>query len=237
MSKKNNQNNQSGNQLLAALSLNDYKNLIDKSELSKYKFGKIIYQPGDLIRNVYFPNSGIISLLSTIDSHSKLEIGIVGKEGIVGLPVLFGVKTSTNQAIVQGKGEFWKMKTVVFLKECEQNNILFKLLLRYTNTFMTQISQSAVCNRFHKVNARLARWLLMTHDRMESGEFKLTQEFLSNMLGVRREAVTIAASDFQQQNLISYSRGKIKVLDRVGLEAISCSCYKIIKEDELTILT
>ena len=196
------------------------KTLLAKAELSEMKFGKIIYKPGDIIRDVYFPNSGIISLLSTIDSRSMLEIGIVGKEGMVGLPVFFGVNKSTNQAIVQGKGEFLKIKTSVFLKECEQKTVLFKLLQRYTHSFLTQISQSAVCNRFHKVNARLARWLLMTHDRMETDEFQLTQEFLSNMLGVRREAVTIAASEFQQQDLISYSRGKIKVLDRPGLEAI-----------------
>lgn len=235
MSKKSIQNIQTGNQLLAALPPEDYKNLLAKSELTELNFGKTIYESDDIIRNVYFPKSGIISLLSTIDSQSILEIGIVGREGMVGLPVFLGVNRSKNKAIVQGKGKFLKVKTADFLKECEKSKILSRLLQRFAHSFLTQVSQSAVCNRFHQTNVRLARWLLMTHDRMETDEFVLTQEFLSNMLGVRREAVTIAASNFQQQKLISYTRGKITVLDRAGLEAISCRCYTIIKNEEQNI--
>ncbi len=219
------------NNLLATLPTLDYESLLSKAELIDLQFGEIIYESGDMISDVYFPNSGIISLLSTVDQMSLLEIGLVGKEGMVGLPVFLGVNKSTNRAIVQGTGKFIKIKTTDFLIECEKSPMLVKILQRFTHSLMTQISQSAVCNRFHKVDARLARWLLMTHDRMEATEFKLTQEFLANMLGVRREAVTIAASAFQEKQLISYSRGNIKILDRKGLEKSSCICYSITKNE------
>lgn len=232
MSEKINKDKLSGNHLLNSLPPQNYENIIAQSELIEMNFGEIIYERNGFINDVYFPNSGIISLLSTIDRSSLLEIGIVGREGMVGLPVFLGVNKSNTQAIVQGKGEALKMKTAVFLDEIKQNDLFFRLLQRYTHSFLTQVSQSAVCNRFHQVDARLARWLLMTHDRMETDEFQLTQEFLSNMLGVRREAVTIAASKFQQNQLIIYSRGNIKVLDRTGLEEISCDCYAVIKNEE-----
>jgi CRP-like cAMP-binding protein len=232
MSKKNIQNTPSTNRLLAVLPSADLTSLLSKTITTKMSFGKIIYEPGDEIQDVFFPNSGIISLLSTIGSRSMLEIGIVGKEGMVGLPVYLGVNKSTNRAIVQGNGVFLKLKTSLFLEECEKSKVLSQILRRYTHSLLTQISQSAVCNRFHLVNERLARWLLMTRDRMEMEEFKLTQEFLSNMLGVRREAVTIAAQGLQEKQLIRYTRGNIKILDGPGLETISCVCYKTIKSEE-----
>ncbi len=231
MSKKHIRSPAPTNKLLASLPTQDFESLFAKTELIDLQFGDIIYEPNDIISDVYFPNSGIISLLSTIGQMSMLEIGLVGKEGMAGLPVFLGVDKSMNRAIVQGNGKFLKIKTSDFLVVCEKSPMLVKILQRYTHSLLTQISQSAVCNRFHQVDARLARWLLMTHDRMEAPEFQLTQEFLSNMLGVRREAVTIAARNFQKNQLISYSRGKIKILNRKKLEESSCVCYSITKNE------
>ena len=194
-------------------------------------FAKTFYEPGDIIRHVYFPNSGIISLLSAVEERSLVEVGIVGNEGFVGVPVFLGVKTSNNCALVQGAGVALEMKTADFLAECENGGALPRLLQRYTHSLIMQISQSAACNRFHPIEARLARWLLMTSDRMESDEFQITQEFLSNMLGVRREGVSKSATQLQQNELINYSRGKITTLNRAGLEAVACRCYFIIKEE------
>jgi len=194
-------------------------------------FAKTFYVPGDIIRHVYFPNSGIISLLSAVEERSLVEVGIVGNEGFVGVPVFLGVKTSNNCALVQGAGVALEMKTADFLAECENGGALPRLLQRYTHSLIMQISQSAACNRFHPIEARLARWLLMTSDRMESDEFQITQEFLSNMLGVRREGVSKSATQLQQNELINYSRGKITILNRAGLEAVACRCYFIIKEE------
>jgi CRP-like cAMP-binding protein len=192
---------------------------------------EVIYESGDLIRNVYFPASGIISLLAEVEDRATLEVGIVGREGMVGLPVFMGVKTSGNRAVVQGVGTALRMKATAFRKECENGGSFPRLLRRYTHSRMTQIAQGAACNRFHPIDARLARWLMMTRDRMGTDEFRLTQEFLSNMLGVRREGVNKAAGALQHQNLISYSRGHLLILDRVGLKAIACNCYGIIRAE------
>ena len=193
-------------------------------------FEEIIYQPNALISDVYFPNSGIVSLLAGVNGRS-LEVGLVGNEGMVGLGVFLGVNSSMNRAVVQGVGSAMKMKATALRKMCNNGGALPRLLQRYSHSVLTQITQSAVCNQFHSVDARLARWLLMTHDRMGDDEFQLTQEFLSNMLGVRREGVSIAAGDLQKRKLIRYSRGRLKILDRPGLEAISCGCYEIIRDE------
>lgn len=160
-----------------------------------------------------------------------LEVGIVGNEGIIGLPVFLGVEISGNHAIVQGAGLALQMTAADFLEECKNGGELWRVLQRFTHSLMAQISQSAACNRFHPIEVRLARWLLMTHDRMQADEFQITQEFLSNMLGVRREAVNKAAANLQQQKLIGYSRGNLSVLNRQGLEAAACRCYQIINKD------
>ena len=219
------------NRLLAALPTAEYRRLLRKMEPFRLTFGEVIYESGDLIRHVYFPTSGIISLLAATDDHTSLEVGLVGREGMVGVPIFMEVKTSTNLAVVQGAGSALRMKVMAFRQEIRNGESLARLLRRYTHSLLTQVSQSAVCNRFHAIDARLARWLLMSRDRMESDEFALTQEFLSNMLGVRREGVNKAAGKLQQQQLISYSRGTLKVLDRPGLEAIACPCYRIIKTE------
>lgn len=220
------------NRLLAALPTKEYRRLFPKLEQIALTFKENIYILGDVIRYVYFPNSGIISLLTAIEVSATLEVGIVGNEGMIGLPVFMGVKTSNNRALVQGEGSAMRMKTVDFMAECKNGNSLPRLLQRYTHSLLAQVSQSAVCYRFHPVEERLARWLLMTSDRMKANEFRITQEFLSNMLGVRREAVNKSAGSLYKQQLISYSRGSVKILNRAALEAVACRCYTIIKDEE-----
>lgn len=221
------------NRLLAALPKEEYQRLLPNFSRIALPFKEIIYNPGDVIRDVYFPESGIISLLSAVEKHSTLEVGIIGNEGMIGLPVFMGVGKSATQALVQGEGFALKMKTANFLAECRSgSSALPRILQRFTHSLMTQISQSAVCNRFHAIEERLARWLLMTSDRMKAAEFRITQEFLSNMLGVRREAVTLSAQKLQQRKLISYSRGLVKILDRKTLESDACACYALIRNEE-----
>ena len=225
------ENTKPANRLLAALPFKEYKRLLPKLEEIPLTFTETIYAPGDIIRYVYFPNSGIISLLAAVGERSQLEVGIVGNEGMIGLPVFLGVKTSNNQAFVQGVGASMRIETKDFLTECDNGSSLSRILQRYAHSLMTQISQLAVCNRFHPIEARLARWLLMTGDRMNANEFQITQDFLSHMLGVRREAVTLSAKKLQQNGLINYNRGKITILKRVDLEAVACRCYFIIKKE------
>jgi CRP-like cAMP-binding protein len=219
------------NQLLAALPKKDYQGLLRHLEEIPLVFEEILYRPNALISDVYFPNSGIVSLLAGANERSTLEVGLVGNEGMVGLGVFMGVNSSLNRAVVQGAGSAMKMKATTFRRESNHGGVLQRLLQRYSHSVLTQITQSAVCNQFHSLDARLARWLLMTRDRMGDDEFQITQEFLSNMLGVRREGVSIAACDLQKRKLIRYSRGRLKILDRPGLEAISCGCYQIIRDE------
>lgn len=224
------------NRLLATLPRKEYERLLPNLEEIPLLFEKVLYEAGGLILDVYFPTSGVVSLLAAVEERATLEVGLVGREGMVGLPVFMEVKTSGNRAVVQGAGSAFRMKARVFRKECQDGGSLPRLLRRYTHSLLTQISQTAVCNRFHPIEARLARWLLMTRDRMGADEFQLTQEFLSNMLGVRREGVNKAAGTLQQQHLISYSRGTLTILNGAGLEEIACRCYGIIKEEYDTLL-
>ncbi len=219
------------NQLLAALPKKDYQRLQPHLEEVPLVFEEILYQPNVLLSDVYFPNSGIVSLIAGVNERASLEVGLVGNEGVVGLSVFMGVNSSLNRAVVQGAGTAMKMKATAFRKSSNHGGVLQQLLQRYSHSVLTQVTQSAVCNQFHSVEARLARWLLMTHDRMGDDEFQLKQEFLSNMLGVRREGVSKAAAALQNLKLIRYSRGRLRVLDRPGLEATSCGCYEIIKDE------
>ena len=220
------------NKLLAALPIEEYRRLFPKLEQTALIYGENIYEKGEIIRHVYFPNSGIVSLLAVVEDSVPIEVGIVGKEGFVGLPVFLGVKTSLNRVIVQGAGLAMRMKEADFLSASQNGGSLPRILQRFTYSLLAQVSQSAVCYRFHLIEARLARWLLMTSDRMESNEFQITQEFLSNMLGVRREAVNKSAVILQHQQLIGYSRGNISINNRAGLEKAACQCYGIIKDEE-----
>lgn len=217
------------NHLLAALSQKEYQQLAPDLMQVELPFGEILYEPGDVIQTVYFPNYGIVSLLSTVEDRSTLEVGIVGREGMVGIGVFLGAKTSLNRVLVQGAGSAMSMQAAVLEKQIMNKRPLSELLRRYTHSLLIQISQAAVCNRFHPVEKRLARWLLMTHDRLRTDEFQLTQEFLSDMLGVRREGVVKAARLLQQRQLIRYVRGHLTILNRAGLEAAACQCYALMR--------
>jgi CRP-like cAMP-binding protein len=220
------------NRILASLTTTNYQQLIPKLKRFDLIFGENIYKLNEVISHVYFPEIGIISLLSAVGERSTLEVGIIGNEGMVGVAVFLGVKTSGNVAVVQGKGSALRMTAEDFVDACKTNSELPAILQRFTHSLMTQISQSAVCYRFHLIEERLARWLLMTADRMQSDKFQITQDFLSNMLGVRREAVNKSATILQQQQLIRYSRGSLEIIDRKGLESATCVCYSIIKAEE-----
>lgn len=218
------------NKLLAALPRKEYRHLTGELEQVALTYGEVLYEPGEQIKHVYFPNDSIVSLLTLVDRHQALEVGLVGREGMVGIPLALEISISPVRALVQGTGTAMRMKAAPFLQAVGKSHALQRQLHHYTYTLMAQITQTAACNRFHVVEARLARWLLMTHDRMQSSPFRLTQEFLSQMLGVRRVGVTKAARTLQLDRLISYSRGNITILDRKGLEAACCSCYEIVKD-------
>jgi CRP-like cAMP-binding protein len=213
------------NRLLASLPREEYRRLFPRLEQVTLAFGEILYEPGDTIEHVYFPSLSLVSLLTLVDEHLALEVGLVGCEGAVGVPVALGFSVSPVRALVQGSGVAMRMKSAHFLKELRQNPHFQRAFLRYTHALMTQVAQTAACNRFHVVEARLARWLLMTRDRLQSNEIHLTQAFLSHMLGVRRVGVTKAAGQLQRRGLLEYSRGYIRIIDPPGLEATACSCY------------
>lgn len=219
------------NRLLATLPKNEYQRLLPKLKTVNLVLGEKLYEPGETIKYVYFPNNSIISLISSLSGTAWLEVGMVGNEGMAGLPVFMGVNSSSTRALVQGSGTAMRMSSAAVRTEANRLGSLHRLLHRYSHSLLTQVSQSSACNRFHLVNARLARWLLMTNDRLGVEEFPLTQEFLSNMLGVRREGVSKAAGALQSAKLIRYSRGIITLLDRRGMEAKSCDCYAIIKAE------
>lgn len=221
----------STNRLLAAMPPKQYSDLYSRSTLVPLIYGKRLYDAGDVVKHVYFPESGIISLLSSVGDNSSIEVGIIGSEGMAGLSAFLGVKTSSNLAVVQGAGTARSMTVRDFRLSCGECPKLNRQINLFIHSLMAQISQSAACNRFHPIEARLARWLLMTQDRMHEDEFPVTQEFLSNMLGVRREGVNIAAGNLQRSGLISHTRGVIRVHKRTELEAASCSCYEMIIKD------
>ena len=219
------------NRLLAALPKKEYKRLLPKLKTVNLVLGETLYEPGDVIKYVYFPNDSIISLISELSATSWLEVGMVGNEGMAGLAVFMGVHASSTCALVQGSGTALRMSSAAVRTEANQLGNLHHLLHRYSHSLLNQVSQSSACNRFHLVDARLARWLLMTNDRLGLEQFPLTQEFLSSMLGVRREGVSKAAGALQAAKLIHYSRGMISLLNRRGLEKKSCGCYAIIKAE------
>jgi CRP-like cAMP-binding protein len=214
------------NGLLAALPGKTYRRLLAGLTSVDLVFGEVLYEAGKPIRQVYFPGQSLVSLLTLVEGHLALEVGLVGPEGMVGFPLALGVLDSPVRALVQGAGPALRMSAPRFRDELRRSPSLQRGLHRYIHGMMAQISQTAACNRFHLVEQRLARWLLMTRDRVRSGEFRMTHEFLSSMLGVRRVGVTEAASALQRRKLIEYSRGRIRILDDRGLEAASCSCYE-----------
>lgn len=219
-----------GNLLLAALPAADRMRLTGDHPPVDLTFSQEINQPGDRVRHVYFPIDSFISLITPDEGRAQLEIGLVGNEGMLGVPLLLGVNVSPLRALVQGAGRAWRVDAATFIREIESNAATRAVLNRYLYVFLAQLMQTATCTRFHLVEARLARWLLMTRDRAHSSQFHVTHEFLAYMLGVRRVGVTSAASALQRRKLIRYSRGDLTVLDVRGLELASCSCYAIDKK-------
>jgi len=217
------------NRLLAALPRKDYRAVLAGLESVTLTYGEILYEPGERIRHVYFPSDCLVSLLTTVEHHQALEVGLVGREGMIGISLALGTEVSPVRALVQGTGTALRMSTTRFRKALRKSLTLQDEVYRFAHAKLAQARQTAACNRFHVVEARLARWLLMTGDRLRSDQFLLTQAFLADMLGVRRVGVTQAAATLQRRKLISNSRGKIRILDREGLEAASCACYKIFK--------
>jgi CRP-like cAMP-binding protein len=217
------------NHVLASLPAKDRGRLRGQLEPVNLKFRQVLYEPGRTIRHVYFPVDCLISLLTAVDKRRSLEVGMVGNEGMAGMPFILGVGISGVRAIVQGGGNALRMASGPFLREFNRNPPLQQALYRYTFALMTQISQTAACNRFHEAEQRLARWLLMTRDRVHSDEFFLTHEFLAHMLGLRREGVTQAASTLKRRGVIEYQRGKIAILNEKKLAATSCSCYRAVQ--------
>jgi CRP-like cAMP-binding protein len=219
------------NHLLAALPRDEYERLRPGLELVELPLGKVLYESGDELRHVYFPIDSIVSLLYVMADGASAEIAVVGNEGIIGIALFMGGETMPNRAVVQSAGRAYRLKGQLLKSEFNRAGELQHLLLRYTQALITQMSQTAVCNRHHTVDQQLCRWLLLSLDRLSSNNLSMTQELIANMLGVRREGVTEAAGKLQDAGLIRYSRGHITVTDRPGLEARSCECYQVVKTE------
>jgi len=224
------------NGLLAALSAVELKRIRRQLELVDMPLGKILYEPGRLLEYVYFPVDCIISLLYVLENGASAEIAVVGNEGVVGISLFMGGETTPSRAIVQSAGTAYRLPAAKMMAEFTRGGTIQHLLLRYTQALITQMTQTAVCNRHHSVDQQLCRWLLLSIDRLASPELRMTQELIANMLGVRREGVTEAAGKLQHAGVISYRRGHIKVLDRTKLEGLSCECYEVVRRESARLL-
>ncbi|CAM3750539.1 Crp/Fnr family transcriptional regulator [Pseudomonas reidholzensis] len=219
------------NHLLAALPEQAFERLKGDLELVTLPLGKALYESGDALRHVYFPTDSIISLLYVMENGASAEISVVGNEGLVGIAVFMGGESTPSRAIVQSAGHAYRLPGQRLKDEFNRHGELLVLMLRYTQALITQMAQTAVCNRHHSIDQQLCRWLLLSLDRLQSDHVRMTQELIANMLGVRREGVTDAAGKLQRLGIIEYSRGHIKVLDRKRLEALSCECYEVVRRE------
>jgi CRP-like cAMP-binding protein len=225
------ESNTSKNHLLAALPNAEFEFLSPYLELVALPLGEMIYEPGMQLQHAYFPTTSIVSLHYVMESGSSAESAGVGNEGMVGISLFMGGDTTSSSAVVQTAGQAYRLERRILKREFDRSGLLQKLLLRYTQALMTQMSQTAACNRHHSVEQQLCRWLLLTLDRMPSNDLIITQELVAGMLGVRREGITEAAGNLQRAGFISYRRGHISVLDRAGLEKNVCECYAVVKKE------
>ena len=219
------------NHLLAALPAAEWARWQLHLEAVHMPLGKALYESGAKLGHVYFPTTSIVSLLYVMENGASTEIAVVGNEGLVGVSLFMGGESTTSRAVVQSAGHGFRLRSSVMMEEFNRAGPVMHLLLRYTQALITQMAQTAVCNRHHSLDQQLCRWLLLSHDRLNSDELVMTQELIANMLGVRREGVTEAAGNLQKDGLIRYRRGRITVLDRQGLERRACECYAVVRAE------
>ena len=223
--------NAKNNRLLAALSDAVWERLLPNLELVEMPLGHVLHESGVMMSHVYFPTTAIVSLLYVLENGASAEIAVVGNEGIVGISLFMGGESTPSRAVVQSAGSGFRLKAQVMKDEFQRAGPVMHVLLRYTQALITQMAQTAVCNRHHSLDQQLCRWLLLSLDRIQSNELAMTQDLIANMLGVRREGVTVAALSLQSAGLIRYARGHITVLDRDGIEKRSCECYAVVKKE------
>ena len=219
------------NHILNALPLAEREHLFPHLKHVEMPFGMVLYESGAVLRHIYFPVDSIVSLLYVLNSGASAEIAVVGNEGAVGVSLFMGGQTTPSRAVVQSAGSAYRLSGARLKREFDRHGQLLNVLLRYTQSLITQMAQTAVCNRHHALDQQLCRWLLLSLDRLETNELRVTQELIASMIGVRREGVTEAAGRLQKLGVIRYSRGKITVLDRPQLEALSCECYSVVKTE------
>ena len=219
------------NRLLGALPDDDYQRWLPFLEDVELSLGQVLYESGTVLSHVYFPTTAIVSMLYVMANGASAEIAVVGREGLVGISLFMGGESTPSRAVVQSAGHGFRLKSAIVKDEFNQAGPVLHLLLRYTQALITQMAQTAVCNRHHSLDQQLCRWLLLSLDRLPGDELLMTQELIANMLGVRREGVTEGAMKLQQAGLIRYARGRISVLDRAGLEKRTCECYAVVKKE------
>ncbi|MES2718587.1 MAG: Crp/Fnr family transcriptional regulator [Pseudomonadota bacterium] len=221
----------SDNQLLAALPAAELARWLPQLEWVAMPLGQVVYESGRTLSHVYFPTTAIVSLLYVMENGASAEIAVVGREGVVGISLFMGGESTPSRGVVQSAGEGWRLRASAIKEEFNRSHPVMHLLLRYTQALITQMAQTAVCNRHHSLDQQLCRWLLLSLDRLPGNDLVMTQELIANMLGVRREGVTEAALKLQKLGLIRYARGRISVLDRPGLATRTCECYEVVKKE------